>query len=78
MVFLEKRSVNKITHGGISTLSTNADTFGLAAVIHPDYATYGDDELRCREKEILSPVQTYPLKDWANPGCQSKNKYGPW
>ena len=41
-----------------------------------DYATYGDEEIRCRKAE-LNVTNYYPRLDWANPGCQSKNQFGP-
>ncbi len=43
---------------------------------YPTYATYGDDEIRCRKKELNVTGYT-PTKDWANPGCQSKTQFGP-
>jgi hypothetical protein len=53
----------------------NPDTFNMAAYA-PDYATYGDNEIKCRKME-LTPLKYYPKLDWANPGCQSKNQFGP-
>ena len=55
----------------------NADTYNLAGSIDPDYSRYGDDEVRCRKKELRLTIPYYPKKDWADPGCQSKEKFGP-
>ena len=44
-----------------------------------DYSFYGDNEIRCRMIETNSanlPAHD-PKKDWANPGCQSFNQFGP-
>ena len=45
----------------------------------PSYFSYGDDEVRCRLKEIgfIKFVTLKPNADWANPGCQSKIQFGP-
>ena len=59
---------------GIATLTNNPNTFQLP----PPYPSYGDSEIRCRLLELdLQPVPIYPVKDWANPGCQHKNQFGP-
>lgn len=36
-----------------------------------------NDEVRCRKIEIDEPMSCYPERDWANPGCQSRNRFGP-
>jgi hypothetical protein len=48
--------------------------FGLAS----GYGKIGDNEVRCRKKELSLTVPYDPKKDWADPGCQSKeHPYGP-
>jgi hypothetical protein len=39
----------------------------------------GDDEIRCwlSETNVVINVNYYPSMDWANPGCQHKNQFGP-
>jgi hypothetical protein len=59
------------SYGGIASCSTNPDTYNMS------YGTYSDQELRCRKVEMLLTINIYTNLDWANPGCQSKNKYGP-
>lgn len=41
------------------------------------YSGYGDDEVRCRKKELSLSVPYHPEKDWADPGCQTTTPYGP-
>ena len=41
------------------------------------YGAIGDNEVRCRKKELDLKVPYDPSKDWADPGCQSKVPYGP-
>lgn len=68
------------TLDGINSNPASGDTYGLGTAFGDPpgtgYHLYGDNELRCRKKE-LSPDPYDPMKDWANPGCQSKNKFGP-
>jgi len=52
------------------------DTFNIKLSI-PDYATYGDDEIRCRKEELKHIIQYHAEKDWADPGCQTTTPYGP-
>ena len=65
---------------GVNSNPANGDTYGLGAAFGyapgTGYWLYGDNELRCRKKE-LTPGPYDPALDWANPGCQSKNKFGP-
>lgn len=60
------------TYQEVNTVSNDPDTYNIGG----GYSTYGDDEIRCRKIE-LSPVSYDASKDWANPGCQSKNQFGP-
>lgn len=62
---------------GVKSDPLNADTYNLASVISPIYSTYGDSEVRCRKKELTHGINIRPARDWANPGCQSYNQFGP-
>ncbi|PYK29610.1 MAG: hypothetical protein DME57_09785 [Verrucomicrobia bacterium] len=64
------------TTDGIASDPDDPDTFNIRASI-PDYATYGDNEIRCRKEELKHTVPYHPQKDWADPGCQSTTPYGP-
>jgi hypothetical protein len=50
----------------------NADTFNLVRLYGQDYATYGDEDVRCRKKELKLTIKYEVEKDWANPGCQTR------
>ena len=66
---------------GLTTHTGWRDTFDVAQVLLvSEYARYGDDEVRCRWQETKSSVdKRYHIeKDWANPGCQHKDPYGPF
>ncbi len=71
---------DEATLDGVNSNSANADTYGLGPAfgnpLGTGYNLYGDNELRCRKKE-LSPGPYFPALDWANPGCQSKTVFGP-
>ena len=56
----------------INTDPQNPDTYNMGGA----YSQYGDDEIRCRKKELI-PVGYDVSKDWAYPGCQSKKPFGP-
>jgi hypothetical protein len=58
---------------GVDSSISNPDTFSMGG----SYSNYGDNEVRCRKKELSLSFTIYPEKDWANPGCQSKNQFGP-
>lgn len=58
---------------GMTTHPNNPNTYNLDEV----YQKYGDDEVRCRKIEQSLSIPMYPASDWANPGCQHKNQYGP-
>jgi hypothetical protein len=71
-------NANEPNDAGVRSDSANADTFNVALSMNfPDYKKYGDDEIRCRTNERNLTIHYYPKKDWANPGCQSKQRYGP-
>jgi hypothetical protein len=61
---------------GIKSDPNDPDTFNIKLSI-PDYATYGDDEIRCRKEELKHIIQYHVEKDWADPGCQTTTPYGP-
>lgn len=56
----------------IRTDPNDADSYNMAG----SYSGYGDNEIRCRKSE-LTPVGYDIKKDWAYPGCQSKDPFGP-
>lgn len=69
---------DEATLEGLNTLINDADTYNLGiAIPGSGYNRYGDDEVRCRKKELNTGVTIFPNLDWANPGSQSKNKFGP-
>lgn len=63
---------------GVYSNDFDKDTFRLSDLFAGDYDEYGDEEVRMRklEAEDLSDMYHEDL-DWANPGCQHKNKFGP-
>ena len=64
------------SYDGISSRPDDPDTYNLKEV-YPSYQFYGDDEIRSRKTSTYSLIPIYPNLDWANPGCQHKNQYGP-
>jgi hypothetical protein len=63
---------------GIKSDALNADTYNVAtATRKPEYSVYGDNEVRCRKIEMTHSIGVYPTLDWANPGCQTFNRFGP-
>ncbi len=61
------------TLDGMTTHPNNSDTYNMGG----RYKSYGDDEIRCRKMETFRLIPVYPNLDWANPGCQHKNQFGP-
>lgn len=61
------------TFDGMATHPNNSDTYNMGG----GYKSYGDNEIRCRKMETLRLIPVYPSLDWANPGCQHKNQFGP-
>lgn len=61
------------TEDGISTLANDPDTYRMGS----SYSDYGDQEVRCRKIEQTQTLSVHPEQDWANPGCQSKDQFGP-
>jgi hypothetical protein len=62
---------------GVSSDPNNGDTYRMRDVYGSVYLSYGDNEIRCRKKELDHTVQVFPAQDWANPGGQNMNVYGP-
>jgi hypothetical protein len=60
------------TYQSIATDPQDPDTYQMSG----SYSSYGDNEIRCRNIE-LSPISYSPRLDWALPGCQSKDQFGP-
>jgi hypothetical protein len=63
---------------GMMTATNSADTYRFCVTV-PGYLTAnnGDEEVRCWFNETKGTPPVYPEKDWANPGCQHFNQYGP-
>ncbi|MBF0199132.1 MAG: hypothetical protein HQL32_15560, partial [Planctomycetes bacterium] len=61
---------------GLSTDQTDPDTYNMGSR-SSIYNLKGDNEVRARNQESNHTTTVYPKKDWANPGCQHKNQYGP-
>jgi len=64
---------NEWGYDGVYTDINDPDTYNLGG----SYATDGDQEVRCRKAELNLTIKYYPELDWANPGCQSYNQWGP-
>ena len=64
---------NEPTLDGVNSDPADADTFNMGG----GYSSYGDDEIRCRKKELNPGITVNATADWANPGSQSKNQFGP-
>ena len=71
----DKDGVPKAKEPALDGLRTDPDDPNTYNV--PQYPTIGDDEVRCRKKELRLTIPYYPKKDWADPGCQSKERFGP-
>ena len=67
---------DEATLDGINSNPADPDTFNLKSIFS-GYAAYGDNELRCRKKELSPGITVAPSQDWANPGSQSKAQFGP-
>ncbi|MCR5752905.1 MAG: hypothetical protein K6G91_13195, partial [Kiritimatiellae bacterium] len=71
---------DEATYNGINSNPDDPDTYNLRAY-DSSYLSYGDDEVRCRKIEVEPEpgkrVPFYPDRDWANPGCQHKEPFGP-
>ena len=64
---------------GVTSVTNHPDTFDLHSwdpFGTAGYDVFGDQEIRCRRAE-MGATNYDVAKDWANPGCQSKNVYGP-
>ncbi|MCL1921708.1 MAG: hypothetical protein FWG50_11665, partial [Kiritimatiellaeota bacterium] len=70
--------VETLAIDGFWTSPIDPDTFNVnIAIPNEGYYQTGDQELRCRRREMLKEITVYPERDWANPGCQHLYQYGP-
>ncbi len=56
---------------GVTTDPDDPDTYNMGA----DYSTYGDEEVRCRMKELNTGLTVAEGDDWAYPGSNSCPRY---
>ena len=56
---------------GVSTLINDPDTYNMGG----NYSSYGDQEIRCRKKELNTGITVDATKDWADPGTNSDPAY---
>ena len=63
----------------VKTDKNRKDTYGFALIRgFSKYAEYADDEVNARFAEESAEAKGYDIfKDWAKPGCQSKDPFGP-
>jgi len=54
---------------GVNSNPNDSDTYKMS-LTYPGYATYGDNEIRCRKIELNHGINVYSNKDWSNPGTQ--------
>jgi hypothetical protein len=66
-------NVEEPSYNGVNSDPNDPDTFNMGGI----YSGYGDNEIRCRKIELNLTIPIHPNLDWANPGCQSKNPFGP-
>jgi hypothetical protein len=66
-------NVEEPSFDAINSDPNDPDTFNMGG----GYSGYGDNEVRCRKIELNLTIPIHPDLDWANPGCQSKNPFGP-
>ncbi|MGD9873180.1 MAG: hypothetical protein AB7T27_02810 [Kiritimatiellia bacterium] len=66
-------NVEEPSYDGIASDPNDPDSYNMGG----GYSGYGDNEVRCRKIELDLTIPIYPDRDWANPGCQSKNEFGP-
>lgn len=58
---------------GITTDKNDPDTYNMGG----GYSGYGDNEIRCRKKELDPGITVDTSKDWADPGTNSDPPYNP-
>lgn len=56
---------------GLTTDPNDPDTYNMGGA----YRTYGDEEIRCRKKELDTGLTVTPANDWAYPGSNSYPPY---
>ena len=63
----------------VKTDKNRKDTYGFALIPgFSEYAEYADEEVNARFAEESAEAKVYDIfKDWAKPGCQSKDPFGP-
>jgi hypothetical protein len=66
-------NIEESSFDDINSDPNNPDTFNMGG----GYSAYGDNEVRCRKIELNQTILIYSESDWANPGSQTKNKWGP-
>lgn len=54
------------TMDGINTFVHDPDSYNMGG----HYSSYGDNELRCRKKELSPGIAVYPDRDWSEDGRQ--------
>jgi len=59
------------TSQGINSDLNNPDTYNMK-VNYPAYATYGDNEIRCRKLELSHSITVNYSQDWSCPGNNIK------
>ena len=64
------------SYKGIMTSPNNPDTYHIR-FRWSQYALSGDQELRARRAETDKTITLHPERDWANPGSQHANQFGP-
>ena len=60
-------------YDGIASDPNDADTYNMGG----NYAGYGDNEVRCRNYELLHQIPIRIDRDWADPGTNSNPVYVP-
>lgn len=58
---------------GIATDPNDPDTYNMGGI----YSNYGDNEIRCRKKELDTGISVVDSADWAHPGTNSSPPYNP-
>jgi len=63
---------------GVKTATNHPDTYNAAKIMkNPRYNKTGDNEINAVYQSKTNPFPFHPTKDWANPGCQHKEQWGP-
>lgn len=71
--FLALETTNSAaSYSGIASDRDDDDTYNMNYFSPP-----GDNELRARNIELNLTIPIHTNRDWANPGCQNMNNFGP-